>query len=1385
MKSLQTPGTAFPWLALVAFSPLSTLHAQTNGTWTTDGPGNWNDGANWSVGAIASGAGAIADFSTLDITGDHLVTLGSPFTIGTLVSQDATTPTHNWTLGGADPLTLDNGASQPVLNVVNQSLAISAPLAGTNGFSKTGSGDLVLSGGGSMTGNVVVSAGTLRLGVENGLSTSAGINIFGGASATRVMDLNGSNQTLSRFVFTPDNSSGNLTINGSGSSKLTIDTTANTELGPGGAITTATKEVIVDLSGLNEFVWNGPANTFRAGMRFRNGADTANTSNSGPAVTGNATVTLAGTNTITAAALAIGTTSASNSGGTSILRLGQTNIVNANAINIGTGGRNNGTLEFGTGLTNPTATLRGTAGGTSRVATLDVGRVANVTNATTWTTRADFSTGELDARAGTLRIGRADTNNQTLRIGTVNGTFSMAKGTLDVTTVIVGQYAGASTTTVNNTFNGNGTFSMSDAAGTVTAENIILADNLGLATGGTSRTTSGTFNLTAGTLEAKTIDKGADTGNATSVTRNFNFTSGTVRNHAGSDLAITSVPVNLTGSGPRTFEATAGQSITLATSTPVSGSGGFTKTGGGALRLQGANTYTGATDVQAGTLAFSNSLPAGAITVDAAATLELANVTLIGLPALDIDGALNLTGPVRVAGPLTAVPGTLSNVLQYGSITGAANLNHSYRSASFNVGATAVDLDVAAGLALTWTGAGGSSWDLNNTVSWKDGSNNPEKFFWADSVTFDSAGSGTPNVNLAAEMQAAGVTVNEATVDYVFSGPGFISGSAGLTKDGAAKLTITTGNTNTGTTNLQAGTLEVGNGGTTGWMGSGDIVNDASLVFNRSNNITVANGISGTGSLTKLGAGAMTVTADNGFAGGTTIGAGALHVGQQTTTGSLGSGAVVNNGTLRLNRADGINPYAYTFANHISGTGELLVGQNTGGSFDSVATLTGTNTFAGNITVVSGGVRIVDAAALGTGPKIITLTNGTNGRPQFYLDGSGGNITIPAGIDFRTSSPFLAQPAIGNLAGDNVIQGNFTLQSGGGNTAVSVIGGSLTLNGDIAANTSSRNLVLGGTVGAPGTINGVISNGTNPVGVIMAGPNTWTLTGDNSYTGTTTLNGGTLRINGDQSLATGTATVNTGATLGGTGTIGGTVNALAGSTVAPGIAIGTLTTTAPATLAGSLAVELDGTSADRLNVGGLLTLTGATLDVTELAAPGQPVYIIATYGSLSGTFAASSGIPDGYQIVYGYNSSPQIALVAGGDAYGGWETLNGIAGAGANVDSDNDGIPNGIEFVVGGDPSGPGSASNGLLPAISVDGTYLNFVFRRSDESAAYAPFVEYGNSLGGWTPAQNGINGVIVTTEDNPVDLPANTDRVTVRIPRALAAPDSRLFARLRVDIP
>src|SRR5258705_1205297 len=88
--------------------------------------------------------------------------------------------------------------------------------------------------------------------------------------------------------------------------------------------------------------------------------------------------------------------------------------------------------------------------------------------------------------------------------------------------------------------------------------------------------------------------------------------------------------------------------------------------------------------------------------------------------------------------------------------------------------------------------------------------------------------------------------------------------------------------------------------------------------MNRGNAVTVGYGISGVGTLTKAGAGTITLTGTNSYSGTTTISAGTLQVGAGGVTGTLGSGAVVDNAGLSVSRSDAI-----TIGNAISGTGTL------------------------------------------------------------------------------------------------------------------------------------------------------------------------------------------------------------------------------------------------------------------------------------------------------------------------------------------------------------------------------------------------------------------------------------------------------------------------------
>ena len=116
-------------LAVLAVGMLAGKTDAANGVWisTTD-QSLWSTPGNWTGGTIADGAGALADFSTVDITSGITVNLDTPRTIGQLKFQD-TNNTNAWTLANngnvANALTLNNGSSQPIIDVLNQSLTVS------------------------------------------------------------------------------------------------------------------------------------------------------------------------------------------------------------------------------------------------------------------------------------------------------------------------------------------------------------------------------------------------------------------------------------------------------------------------------------------------------------------------------------------------------------------------------------------------------------------------------------------------------------------------------------------------------------------------------------------------------------------------------------------------------------------------------------------------------------------------------------------------------------------------------------------------------------------------------------------------------------------------------------------------------------------------------------------------------------------------------------------------------------------------------------------------------------------------------------------------------------------------------------------------------------
>lgn len=219
-------------------------------------------------------------------------------------------------------------------------------------------------------------------------------------------------------------------------------------------------------------------------------------------------------------------------------------------------------------------------------------------------------------------------------------------------------------------------------------------------------------------------------------------------------------------------------------------------------------------------------------------------------------------------------------------------------------------------------------------------------------------------------------------------------------------------------------------------------------------------------------------------------------------------------------------------------------------------------------------------------------------------------------------------------------------------------------------------------------------------------------------------------------------------------------------------------TTAPgrsAVINGSLAIELDGSSADLLNTTGNLNITNATLVLT--GTPTGPENIIASFGSLTGSaFATVTGLPNGYQVTYDLTNK-QIKLAALPAGFAGWIAPFGVSNPAADADPDSDGIPNALEYVLGGDPS---QANPNIAPTITTSGGNLVFTFNRVDlsETADISLVVEAGSDLATWPQTyiiSPGVPSAGLSIQENGTA----PDTITVSIPQNTAK-----FARLRVTI-
>ncbi len=307
-------------------------------------------------------------------------------------------------------------------------------------------------------------------------------------------------------------------------------------------------------------------------------------------------------------------------------------------------------------------------------------------------------------------------------------------------------------------------------------------------------------------------------------------------------------------------------------------------------------------------------------------------------------------------------------------------------------------------------------------------------------------------------------TINTNGFDAVFSGRFSGSGApAALTKIGAGRLTLTGNNTYSGTTTISAGALRLGDGGTTGSIAS-NVLNNASLIFDRSDAVTFRNTISGTGAVSKQGAGTLTFTGTNTYTGMTTISAGALRLGEGGTTGSIASN-VLNNASLIFDRSD-----AVTFGNTISGTG--VVSKQGAGTL----TFTGTNTYTGMTTISAGALRLGDGGTTGSiasnvlnnallifdRRNAVTFGNTISGTGRVIKQGAGtlnltGANTYGGGTTVKAGTLL-----VNNTTGSGTGSGLVTVESGATLGGIGRIAGSVFNQGIVSPGNSPGTIRVGG-----------------------------------------------------------------------------------------------------------------------------------------------------------------------------------------------------------------------------------------------------------------------------------------------------------------------------------
>lgn len=601
---------------------------------------------------------------------------------------------------------------------------------------------------------------------------------------------------------------------------------------------------------------------------------------------------------------------------------------------------------------------------------------------------------------------------------------------------------------------------------------------------------------------------------------------------------------------------------------------------------------------------------------------------------LTVSGAANLAGCTIVPIAPTLLAAQPYTLLSYGTLTGLPVLDPAFAASRYNPvlnpGPQTAPGNLVLSLSgtpaeLLWSGKNSAVWSVGGALNWTNGGTD-DGFKSLDMVVFDDSATGNFTVTLPAAVSTMGMTFNNLVETYVLTGPGAVSGYGGLDKKGGGKLVVETNNTFTGPIFNDAGILQIGSGGTTGALGGSSLVNNGQLIFHRSDDVAIANAITGTGTLEKLGTNKLTLTTANGYSGKTTVNGGTLSIAADNHLGSAPGvatlGHLVLNGTLEAtaaftlaaNRGLALGPAAASGAGTIdtnlaaaaaltyngvisdhgaSGSGGLIK------AGAGILALGGSNTYSGATVIKAGSIDCSAVTAFGVPAEGTTvepgawiyILNGSQAAPitePFTIAGNGAGFgalrTGSGGVRYTLAGP-LTLAAAATLYND-------------GNTAIDLTAAVTGIDTDFTL--SNNNAAATCTLGA--------SLNLGAGGFIKDGTGTVILDANNSY-GPTTITKGTLQVGSggiSGSLGSG-AVFNNGALV---------VNRSGSLAVG-----GDMTGTGSLTLTGSGTLTLGGAS----SYTGLTSVNAGTLMLTG-SHTGGGAYTVAASATLGGGGTTTSAV---------------------------------------------------------------------------------------------------------------------------------------------------------------